>query len=54
MRDVETIDADLRVLIVIRQRMRDDGRASSSRLVDELLDERISASNATSTPARNV
>jgi hypothetical protein len=40
MRDVDTIDSELRLLAAVRRSIREHGGESSSRQVDELLDER--------------
>jgi len=42
MRDLETIGCELRLLAAVRWSIREHGREPSSRLVDELLDERNS------------
>jgi hypothetical protein len=42
MRDIETIDPDLRLIAAVRRSVREDGGEPSSRQVDELLDERLS------------
>ena len=41
MRDRDTIDAELRLLGAVRWSIREQGDEPSSRLVDELLDERL-------------
>jgi hypothetical protein len=40
MRDLETIDSELRFLAAVRRSIREHGGEPSSHLVDELLDER--------------
>jgi hypothetical protein len=40
-RDLETIDAELRLLAVIRWSIREQGGQPGSRQIDELLDERV-------------
>jgi hypothetical protein len=40
MRDLETIDSELRLLAAVRCSIREHGGEPSSRQVDELLDER--------------
>jgi hypothetical protein len=44
-RDLETIDAELRLLAAVRQSIREHGGVPSSRQVDELLDERAESEN---------
>jgi hypothetical protein len=39
MRDLDTIDSELRLLAAVRRSIREHGDESSSRQVDELLDE---------------
>jgi hypothetical protein len=41
MRDLDTIDSELRLLAAVRWSIREHGGEPSSRQVDELLDERI-------------
>ncbi|WP_083089992.1 hypothetical protein [Mycobacterium noviomagense] len=41
MRDREAIDSELRLLAAVRRSIREHGMESASRLVDELLDERL-------------
>ena len=41
MRDLETIDSELRLLAAVRWSIREHGGEPSSRQVDELLDERL-------------
>ncbi|HME79457.1 MAG TPA: hypothetical protein VKI00_28475 [Mycobacterium sp.] len=41
MRDLETIDSELRLLTAVRWSIREHGGEPSSRQVDELLDERL-------------
>lgn len=41
MRDLDTIDAELRLLAAVRRSIREHGGEPSSRQVDELLDERL-------------
>ena len=41
MRDLDTIDSELRLLAAVRRSIREHGREPSSRQVDELLDERL-------------
>ena len=42
MRDVATIDSELRLLIAIRRLVREeDGRTSRTRRIDQLSDERV-------------
>jgi hypothetical protein len=41
MRDRETIDSELRLLVAVRWSIREHGGEPSSRQVDELLDERL-------------
>ena len=42
MRDIETIDSELRLLLAIRQMVREEeGRTSSTAWADQLLDERL-------------
>jgi hypothetical protein len=41
MRDVETIDAELRLHTAIRRSIREHGGQPGSRQIDELLDERV-------------
>jgi hypothetical protein len=41
MRDREAIDSELRLLAAVRRSIREHGMESTSRLVDELLDERL-------------
>jgi hypothetical protein len=41
MRDLETIDSELRFLAAVRWSIREHGGEPSSRQVDELLDERL-------------
>ena len=45
MRDPDTIDAELRLLAVVRRSIRENGGEPSSRQVDELLDERTESEN---------
>jgi hypothetical protein len=40
MRDLDTIDSELRLLAAVRRSIREHGDEPSSRQVDELLDER--------------
>ena len=40
MRDIDTIDDELRLLAAVRRSIREQGGEASSRQVDELLDER--------------
>ena len=40
-RDLDTIDSELRLLAAVRWSIREHGGELSSRLVDELLDERL-------------
>jgi hypothetical protein len=40
-RDLEVIDAELRLLAAVRRSIREQGGEPSTRLVDELLDERL-------------
>jgi hypothetical protein len=40
-RDLDTIDAELRLLAAVRRSIREHGGEPSSRQVDELLDERL-------------
>jgi hypothetical protein len=41
MRDLDTIDSELRLLVAVRRVCRElDGNVGSTRLIDELLDER--------------
>jgi hypothetical protein len=40
-RDIETIDSELRLLAAVRRSIREHGGEPSSRQVDELLDERL-------------
>jgi hypothetical protein len=42
-RDIETIDSELRLIAAVRRSIREHGGEPSSRQVDELLDERVSA-----------
>jgi hypothetical protein len=46
MRDLDTIDAELRLLAAVRRSIREHGRKPSSRQVDELLDERLALCGA--------
>jgi hypothetical protein len=41
MRDLDTIDSELRLLAAVRRSIHEHGGEPSSRLVDELLDERL-------------
>jgi hypothetical protein len=41
MRDLDTIDSELRLLAAVRWSIREHGGEPSSRQVDELLDERL-------------
>jgi hypothetical protein len=41
MRDLETIDSELRLLAAVRRSIREHGGEPSSRVVGELLDERL-------------
>jgi hypothetical protein len=41
LRDLDTIDSELRLLAVVRWSIREHGGEPSSRHVDELLDERL-------------
>lgn len=41
MRDVETVDEDLAVLVTLRCMLRDHGIRPSARAMDDLLDERL-------------
>jgi hypothetical protein len=41
MRDIETIDSELRLIAAVRRSIREHGIEPSSRHVDELLDERL-------------
>jgi hypothetical protein len=41
MRDRDAIDSELRLLAAVRRSIREHGMESTSRLVDELLDERL-------------
>jgi hypothetical protein len=41
MRDLDTIDSELRLLAAVRRSIREHGGEPSSRHVDELLDERL-------------
>ena len=41
MRDLDTIDSELRLLVAVRWSIREHGGEPSSRQVDELLDERL-------------
>jgi hypothetical protein len=41
MRDLDTIDSELRLLAAVRRSIREHGGEPSSRQVDELLDERL-------------
>ena len=42
--DIETIDAELRLLVAIRQMVREEeGRTPNTRRIDQLLDERAAA-----------
>ena len=43
-RDLETIDAELRLLAAVRPSIREQGGEPGSRQVDELLDERLNKS----------
>ena len=43
MRDLDTIDSELRLLVAVRWSIREHAGEPSSRQVDELLDERFSA-----------
>jgi hypothetical protein len=43
MRTLDVIDAELRLLVVIRRAVREAGGQPSTAAVDELLDERLSA-----------
>ena len=44
MRDIETIDSELRLLLAIRRLVREEeGRTPSTRHIDQLLDERAAA-----------
>jgi hypothetical protein len=43
-RDIETIDSELRLLLAIRQMVREEeGRVPSTRHIDQVLDERAAA-----------
>jgi hypothetical protein len=44
MRDLDTIDSELRLLAAVRWSIREHGGKPSSRQVDELLDERLDVS----------
>ena len=44
-RDLETIDAELRLLAAVRRSIREQGDEPGSRQVDELLDERAESEN---------
>jgi hypothetical protein len=47
MRDIETIDSELRLLLAIRQMVRaEEGRPRSTARIDELLDERLAHPSA--------
>ena len=46
MRDLDTIDSELRLLAAVRWSIREHGGEPSSRQVDELLDERSELSEA--------
>jgi hypothetical protein len=46
MRDRDTIDDELRLLAAVRRSIRQHGGEPSSRQVDEVLDERLSASES--------
>lgn len=50
MRDRETIDSELRLLVAERRSIRERGGEPSSRYIDELLDERLGHRPAASTP----
>jgi hypothetical protein len=41
MRDIETIDSELRLIAAVRRTIREHGGEPSSRQVDELLDEHL-------------
>jgi len=42
LRDIETVDSELRLLLAIRQMVREEeGRTPSTRRIDQLLDERL-------------
>jgi hypothetical protein len=44
MRDLQTIDSELRLLLAIRRMIREEeGRTPSTRYIDQLLDERAAA-----------
>jgi len=44
MRDIETIDSGIRLLLAIRQMVREEeGRTPNARRIDRLLDERAAA-----------
>jgi hypothetical protein len=44
MRDIETIDSELRLLLAIRRLVRkEEGRTPNARRIDQLLDERAAA-----------
>jgi hypothetical protein len=51
MRDLDTIDSELRLLLAIRQMVREEeGRPPSTARIDELLDERSAGSAAAQAP----
>lgn len=44
-RDLDEIDAELRLLATVRAALRDDGGRPTTKPVDELLDERLDAAD---------
>jgi len=52
MRTIDDIDADLRVLAIVRVGLREFGGVGSTTTMDRLLDERLDSPCATSSGAR--